>query len=83
MPHQKNGRKPSAKNIASLIRGLYGRVARELKVDPSYVSRVARQERRSVTIEAALRREIGRIITIVEANRGKAGGSKPKKKAKA
>ncbi len=57
------------RNIASLIRGLYGRVARELKVDPSYVSRVARQERRSVTIEAALRREIGRIITIVEANR--------------
>ena len=70
MPRQKRDpRSLPPKNIASLIRGLYGRVARELKVDPSYVSRVARQERRSETIETALRREIGRIIAIVQAGR--------------
>ena len=39
-------------------RGLYTRVAHKLGVDPSYVSRVARGERRSKRIEAALSAEI-------------------------
>lgn len=82
MSRQKNSRASYPKNIASLIRGLYGRVARQLKVDPSYVSRVARQERRSETIETALRREIGRIIAIVKANRSRAGRGKASKKSK-
>lgn len=82
MSRQKKSRGSYPKNIASLIRGLYGRVARQLHVDPSYVSRVARQERRSETIEAALRREIGRIIAIVQANRDRTGKGKPKKKTK-
>ena len=82
MSSQKKSRAPYPKNIASVIRGLYGRVARQLQVDPSYVSRVARQERRSETIEAALRREIGRIIAIVQANRDRTGMGKPKKKTK-
>jgi hypothetical protein len=68
MSRHKEVRKSSPANIASLIRGLYSRVARQLKVDPSYVSRVARQERRSATIEASLRREIGNIIALVRKN---------------
>ncbi len=39
----------------ALYRGLYVRIARKLKVDPSYVSRVARGDRRSSEIESALR----------------------------
>ena len=56
-------------NLASLIRGLYGRVARQLKVDPSYVSRVARGERQSDSIEASLEKELRRIMSLVKSNR--------------
>ncbi len=42
-------------------RGLYARVARELGVDRSFVSRVARGERRSKDVEQALERELRRI----------------------
>jgi hypothetical protein len=42
--------------------GLYSRVARELKVDRSYVSRVARGERRSEPVERALSDEFDRIV---------------------
>jgi transcriptional regulator with XRE-family HTH domain len=42
-------------------RGLYARVARHLGVDRSYVSRVARGERRSKRIEQALQAELKRI----------------------
>jgi transcriptional regulator with XRE-family HTH domain len=37
--------------------GIYSRVARRLGVDRTYVSRVARGERRSATIESALIQE--------------------------
>jgi hypothetical protein len=39
----------------ALYRGLYVRIARKLGVDPSYVSRVARGDRRSDEVENALR----------------------------
>lgn len=42
--------------------GLYSRVARQLQVDRSYVSRVARGERRSEPIELALSIEFDRIM---------------------
>jgi len=45
-------------------RGLYARVARELEVDRSYVSRVARGERQSERVAGALRRELKRIQTL-------------------
>lgn len=45
----------------SLFRGIYNRVAKRLSVDPSYVSRVARGERKSVLVEKALAEEV-RII---------------------
>ena len=44
-----------------LYRGIYARVAKRLKVDPSTVSRVARRKRRSPSIERALLRELARI----------------------
>lgn len=49
-------------DLASMVRGLYGRVAKRLGVDPSYVSRVARDERNSKEIEVALRKELDRIV---------------------
>jgi hypothetical protein len=55
-------------NFASLIRGLYDRVAHHLDVDASYVSRVARGERQSEAVEAALQREMRSIMKMVKAN---------------
>ena len=76
-------------NLASLIRGLYGRVARQLKVDPSYVSRVARGERQSDDIEASLERELKRIMALMKTGRNGASrngatrkGTKTKTKKK-
>jgi hypothetical protein len=68
MARAKSVSNPAPTNLASLIRGLYGRVARQLKVDPSYVSRVARGERQSRTIEASLERELRRIMNLVRSN---------------
>ena len=44
--------------LPSLCRGIYNRVAQKVGCDPSYVSRVARGERRSETVSEALRAEI-------------------------
>lgn len=71
--------KPAPTNLASLIRGLYGRVARHMKVDPSYVSRVARGERQSDAIEASLERELKRIMALVGTNHNGAGRSHEKR----
>jgi transcriptional regulator with XRE-family HTH domain len=51
--------------LASKMRGLYHRVADQLGVDPSYVSRVARGERKSPKIEAALNRELAKLLASV------------------
>lgn len=50
------------RDLASVVRGIYSRVARRLHVHPSYVSRVARGERRSNAVEAGLRSELNRIV---------------------
>jgi transcriptional regulator with XRE-family HTH domain len=42
-------------------RGLYSRVAKQLGVDRSFVSRVANGERQSESVQRALAREIERI----------------------
>jgi hypothetical protein len=52
---------------AALFRGLYSRVAKQLGVDPSYVSRVARGQRRNSDIENALVREVQRLDGITDA----------------
>ena len=43
--------------------GLYSRVAKRLQVDRSFVSRVARGERRSEQVEQALSSEFNRITS--------------------
>lgn len=87
MVRAKSVHKAAPTNLASLIRGLYGRVARQLKVDPSYVSRVARGERQSDEIEVSLERELKRIMSMVGTNHNGTGrhlakrsGAKTKKK---
>lgn len=50
-----------------VFRGIYSRVARQLGVDRSYVSRVARGERRSKEIERALRAELRRVEAALKA----------------
>ncbi len=79
MARLKSAHKSTPTNLASLIRGLYGRVARQLKVDPSYVSRVARGERQSDAIEASLERELKRIMTLVGTNHNGAGRNHAKR----
>ena len=51
---------------SQIFRGIYKRVAVQLDVDPSYVSRVARGERHAPFVTEALRKEIQRVL-------GKAG----------
>ncbi|HWY53664.1 MAG TPA: hypothetical protein VNZ03_04330 [Terriglobales bacterium] len=52
---------PGKPSPQSLYRGLYVRIARSLGVDASYVSRVARGDRRSSEIESALREALAEI----------------------
>lgn len=82
MARVKSVHKPAPANLASLIRGLYGRVARQLKVDPSYVSRVARGERQSDAIESSLERELKRIMSLVSANHNGTGRVAKRSRAK-
>ena len=56
-----HNKKPELARHAALYRGLYSRVARQLGIDRSYVSRVANGERKSSRVEQALIRELNRI----------------------
>ncbi len=65
----------------TLYRGLYMRIALKLNVDPSYVSRVARGDRRSSQIESALRQaqeeinqQLGRGSSAAENRLSRSGG---------
>src|ERR1700686_4065141 len=49
----------------SLFRGLYARVAHKLEVDVSYVSRIARGERKSKAAEKALTREFNKVVSVM------------------
>jgi transcriptional regulator with XRE-family HTH domain len=44
--------------------GLYARVAKRLRVNPSYVSRVARGKRQSDDVKKALLQELSRISQV-------------------
>jgi transcriptional regulator with XRE-family HTH domain len=57
----------------TLYRGLYVRIARKLGVDASYVSRVARGDRRSPEVESALRQALEEIDQ--QLGRGSSAGS--------
>jgi hypothetical protein len=50
-------------NAHRLHHGIFARVAQNLSVDPSYVSRVANGKRRSPEIEHALAQELRRIAS--------------------
>ncbi|MCU1298171.1 MAG: hypothetical protein JWO91_2449 [Acidobacteriaceae bacterium] len=65
---------PGTLSPQTLYRGLYVRIARKLEVDPSYVSRVARGERRSKSVESALRIEIEQINKKVVGGRSNRSG---------
>jgi transcriptional regulator with XRE-family HTH domain len=63
---QKSGQTPTAKlkklnGLVEAVCGIYTRVARRLGVHRSYVSRVARGERRSGPVEDALVAEYDRV----------------------
>ena len=73
MNHDKRNVSTPAHNLASLLRGLYQRVATRLDVDPSYVSRIARGERRSEAIEAALESEMSHIAKMMKNNQNGSG----------
>jgi hypothetical protein len=54
---------PVVNRYVQSLCGLYSRIARQLKVDRSYVSRVARGERHSEVVERALNTEFDRIMS--------------------
>lgn len=70
----------------SLFRGIYNRVAKRLGVDPSYVSRVARGERKSALVEKALAEEVRLIREHLNNHENNHNGSQsaaaPKSKSK-
>jgi hypothetical protein len=65
---------------ASLLRGLYARVAHNLGIDPSYVSRIARGERRSKIIEKGIRREMNKVLASIENDAHRQAKQRNKKK---
>jgi hypothetical protein len=48
-----------------LIRGLYARVGRDLGLDASYISRIARGERKSIVAEKAINREFNKALKLI------------------
>jgi hypothetical protein len=48
--------------VITVFRGIYRRVAKRLDIDPSYVSRIARGERRAAFVTEALQKEIRRAM---------------------
>lgn len=65
-------------DLTSRLRGLYRRVATRMDVHPSYVSRVARGQRRSTAVEAALRREIR--MSLARAMKSRRSRSRPERR---
>jgi hypothetical protein len=59
----------------TLFRGLYARVARDLEVDVSYVSRIAHGERKSKVAENALTKEFCKVVAVM-----KNGSARPSRK---
>lgn len=51
--------------VASLFKGRYPRVGRDLSVDVSYISRAARGERRSEFAEEAIDPEFNKVLAFM------------------
>jgi hypothetical protein len=78
-----NNQTPDLRCLPSLCRGMYNRVAQKLGCDPSYVSRVARGERKSEAISEALRAEIQLTWAKVSEGIAESTDEAPKGKARA
>ncbi len=52
----------STEELALMLKGVYERVARELGVEPYFVSRAARGELNSPVVEAKLERELKKVL---------------------
>jgi hypothetical protein len=78
-----NNQNPNLQSLPSLCRGIYNRVAQKLGCDPSYVSRVARGERKSAAISEALRAEIQFTWAKVSEGIAPSTDRTPKRKANA
>jgi hypothetical protein len=74
---------PDLRSLPSLCRGIYNRVAVKLGCDPSYVSRVARGERKSEAVSDALRAEIQVAWTKVNEGLAESSAKALKRKANA
>lgn len=59
-PRNHTAKLQKLKHYIESLCGVYSRIARRLGVDRTYVSRVAKGERRSPEVEAALIREFDR-----------------------
>src|SRR5271156_7010877 len=68
--------------VLSIFRGLYQRVAAKLGVDPSYVSRVARGERQSAQVLAAVQEEMDVIRQHLNNQNGQQNAQLPNGKPK-
>jgi hypothetical protein len=78
-----NNHAPDLRCLPSLCRGIYNRVAQRLGCDPSYVSRVARGERKSDAISEALRAEIQLTWAKVSEGTAESADKAPKRKGSA
>ena len=56
---------PPAYRLVFEFRGIFARVANRLEVTPSIVSRVASGERKAKAVDAALRKEIKKMLGAV------------------
>jgi len=61
-------------SLPSLYRGMYNRIAVKVGCDPSYVSRVARGERRSDAVAKALQVEIQKTWALANGNSSRSNG---------
>jgi hypothetical protein len=59
----------------SLFRGLYARVGHKLGVDVSYISRIARGERKSKVAEKALNREFYKVLALIRSGASPSGNN--------
>jgi len=78
-----NNHAPDLRCLPSLCRGIYNRVAQKLGCDPSYVSRVARGQRKSEAISEALREEIRITWAKVSEGIAESADQTPKNRARA
>ena len=63
----------------SLFRGLYARVAHDLGLDVSYISRIAHGKRKSKAAEKALSQEFTKVLATIKNGSARDGRNRDKK----